>query len=132
VELLVCIKCRHAPSPVTDDGVPIFDNAPASDITPGARLIAALSDRGLPEGVTLRAVECLQNCDRGCTVALRGGPSRWTYVWGHFRPDRDAEMLLDGAAKYRAADTGLIPWRERAIHLRKNCIARIPPLEASE
>ncbi|MYH58038.1 MAG: metal-binding protein, partial [Boseongicola sp. SB0675_bin_26] len=27
---------------------------------------------------------------------------------------------------------GLVPWRERPEHFRKNCIARIPPIEPVE
>ncbi len=72
-------------------------------------------------------VECLSNCTRGCTVALRA-PGRWTYVYGNL----DASLvgvLADGVARYVATADGLVPWRERPEHFRKNCIARMPPLE---
>ncbi|MHA6346242.1 DUF1636 family protein [Roseivivax sp. CAU 1761] len=111
---MVCVKCR-AGSEVAEDGS-----------RPGALLHDAL-DGTLPEGVTLHAVECLSNCDRGCSVALRGGPSRWTYVYGNLAPDL-ADILREGAAAYAATPDGLVPWRERPVHFRKNCIARIPPL----
>jgi predicted metal-binding protein len=75
----------------------------------------------------VHAVECLSNCTRGCTVALRGG-DRWSYVYGNLNPETDVETLRDGAARYQAAADGLVPWRERSQHFRKNCIARIPPL----
>lgn len=114
VELLVCVKCRA--------GREVADG----ETRPGAELHARLS-AALPSGVVLTPVECLSNCDHGCSVALRG-PGRWTYVYGNLAPDL-ADTVVDGAARYRAAPDGLVPWRERPEHFRKNCIARIPPLE---
>lgn len=115
VELLVCVKCR-AGTEVEADGE-----------RPGARLHEALAG-DVPEGVTLRAVACLSNCDHGCSVALRGGPRRWTYVYGNLAPDL-ADTVREGVSRYRDTADGLVPWRERPQHFRKNCIARIPPLE---
>ena len=116
-ELLVCVKCKA--------GRPVAEDEP----TPGRRLFDALEAAGAPQGVTVTAVECLQNCDRGCTVALRGGPARWTYVYGDVDGAQGAETIREGAAAYRATLDGLIPWRARSQHFRKHCIARIPPLE---
>jgi predicted metal-binding protein len=118
VELLVCMTCRQA-------GV----DTPPDERREGALLHEALAAGALPEGVTLRAVECLSNCTRGCSVALRG-PGRWTYVYGNLAA-ADAEVVLDGAARYHATADGLVPWRERPEHFRKNCIARVPPLEVT-
>ena len=73
----------------------------------------------------------LSNCDFGCSVVLRGGDQRWTYVYGNLDPEKVA-IVLDGVARYRATSNGLVPWRERPEHFRKNCIARIPPLNPSE
>ncbi|TCO74114.1 DUF1636 family protein [Rhodovulum euryhalinum] len=118
VELLVCTTCRRdAP-----------DGAEAA--RPGAVLHDALMSHGLPENVRLKPVECLSNCAAGCTIVLRG-PGRWTYVYGNL----DASLVTvvaEGAARYRDAADGLVPWRERPEHFRRNCIARIPPLEAPE
>ena len=36
------------------------------------------------------------------------------------------------AARYRATPDGLVPWRARPETFRRNCIARIPPLDAPE
>ena len=119
VELLVCTTCRH--------GVSLDD----SGERPGALLHAALEGRALPQGVTLRAVECLSNCDHGCSIVLRGGPTRWTYVYGNLAEDA-ADTVLDGATRYAATADGLVPWRERPEHFRKNCIARSPPLEPAK
>lgn len=116
-ELLVCVKCR-APGAAPED-------------TPrgGAQLFEALSGADLPDGVALKAVDCMQNCEQGCTVALRGS-GRWSYIYGHVQAAQDVETLLTGAALYRETADGLIPWRARPDLFKKNCIARIPPLEA--
>ena len=42
---------------------------------------------------------------------------------------RHVETILEGVAKYRESDDGRVPWRERPEHFRKNCVARIPPIE---
>ena len=114
-ELLVCVKCRRG------------QDVPEDDRRPGQRLFDALSEGAVPNGGQLRAVECLQNCSEGCTVALRGG-NRWTYVYGNVNEIDGAETLLDGANRYHATSDGLIPWRERPEHFKRNCVARIPPL----
>ena len=116
-ELLVCTTCRMGMR--TDVEGP----------RPGMRLYNDLAESDLPEGVTLKPVECLSNCGEGCSVVLRS-EGKWTYVYGRFDPDNGAlGTILDGTTKYHASDDGLVPWRERPEHFRKNCIARIPPLE---
>lgn len=115
VELLVCVKCRRG------------QEVPEDDRRPGQALFDEITARDIPEGVRVTAVECLQNCDLGCTVALRGG-DRWTYVYGNLHEASHPDMLLDGAARYQQTADGLIPWRERPDHFKRNCIARIPPL----
>ena len=112
--MLVCVKCRRG-EPVAGDS-----------LRPGERLHAALAN-GLPDGVTLKPVECLSNCSHGCSIALRA-PGRWSFVYGNLHEDTAVEIVHDGAAKYRDAPDGLVKWRERPEHFRKNCIARIPPM----
>ncbi|WP_417599963.1 DUF1636 family protein [Pararhodobacter oceanensis] len=116
-ELLVCVKCRRGRATVADD-----------ERWPGQMLFDALAALPVPEEIRLTPVACLQNCDQGCTVALRGG-DRWTYVFANLDEVADPAMLLDGAARYHATENGLIPWRERPEHFKRNCVARIPPLE---
>jgi predicted metal-binding protein len=118
VELLVCTTCRR--------GLPVEDDAQR----PGALLHAALSHAELPDGVHLKAVECLSNCDQGCSVVLRGGPARWTFVYENLNETDDIDVIVEGATKYHATENGIVPWRERPVHFRKNCAARIPPLGA--
>ena len=124
VDLLVCTTCRSAApdNPLVADG--------AGTSRAGARLLELLRRAGLPETVRLVPVECLSNCTRGCTVALRGA-GRWTYIYGNLDPALHLDTLIDGMARYVAAPDGLVPWRERPDHFRKNCIARIPPMEAA-
>ena len=117
VELLVCVKCRRE--------LPV----PDGETRPGEALHAELSAKPLPANVTLKAVECLSNCTRGCSIAVRGGPKRWTYIYGNLLEDAHADTVLEGIAAYAATPDGLVPWRERPEHFRKNCIARIPPQE---
>ncbi|MFV0513213.1 MAG: DUF1636 family protein [Jhaorihella sp.] len=118
-DLLVCVNCRRG------------RQIPEDERRPGQRLFDELAGRLLPAGVRLRAVECLQNCDAGCTVALRGG-NRWTYVYGGLDETADADMLADGASRYHATPDGLIPWRERPEHFKRNCVARVPPIDLFE
>ncbi len=113
-ELLVCVKCRR--------GI----DTPGEARRPGKVLADRVAGE-MPEGLALREVECLSNCDRGCSVALRG-PGRWTFVYGNFT-EEDAGLLADGAARYALAPDGLVPWRERSEHFKRNCIARIPPAD---
>lgn len=118
VELLVCSTCRK--------GGPVEAGLPR----PGAILHAELANAELPAGVSLRAVECLSNCSHGCTIALRS-PGRWTYIYGNIDPATQVATVVDGAKRYAASTDGLVPWRERPEHFRKNCIARIPPPEVA-
>ncbi len=115
-QLLVCTKCKHRP----EDGSEAVPGA-------GAHLYERLAASALPEHTTVVPVECLSNCGRGCTIALRGGPERWSYIYGDVTPTEHDAVLLDGLARYVATPDGLIPWRERPVHFRKHCIARLPP-----
>jgi predicted metal-binding protein len=117
VELLVCTTCKR-------------EGMDPEAMRPGAVLHGALAALDLPENVVLKPVECLSNCDHGCSVVLRGGARRWTYVYGNLSEDA-VDTVLDGATRYAATADGLVPWRERPEHFRKNCIARIPPQEAT-
>ncbi|MGR3460729.1 MAG: DUF1636 family protein [Roseovarius sp.] len=114
-ELLVCVKCRRG------------REMPKDDRRPGQALYDRIAALGLPDGVRLTPVECLQNCDYGCTVALRGGDAKWTYVFANVDDLSHSGMILQGAAQYHATTDGIIPWRERPDHFKRNCVARIPP-----
>ena len=116
VEVLVCIKCKRQ----TD--------VPDCDERPGKLLLDRLLTEAPQEGITVKSVECLSNCSQGCSIALRGD-GRWTYVYGNLHETDHVETVRDGARLYQQTVDGLVPWRERPEHFRKNCIARIPPSE---
>ena len=118
VELLVCTTCRR--------GLAIEDDAHR----PGTLLHKALEQANLPEGISLRAVECLSNCDQGCSIVLRGGPDRWTFVYENLNETDHVDTIIDGATRYLATEDGLVKWRDRPVHFRKNCASRIPPIGA--
>lgn len=115
-ELLVCTKCRGQ------------DDASDAQSRLGETFYAQLIDGGVPDGVRVKPVECLSNCTQGCSIALCG-PGRWSYVYGRLDPAEHTQIVLQGAALYQQSADGLVPWRERPEHFRKNCIARIPPID---
>ena len=112
--LFVCVTCRGTDGDGTDVGQ-----------RPGARLFAALD--GQATDVDVVAVECLSNCQRSCTAAITA-PGKWTYVIGHLDPDRHVDDILSFARAHDAHPEGLPVWRERPVHVRKNTIARVPPM----
>ncbi len=115
--LTVCITCRCG------------EAAPSEDKPcPGARLYDRLIAAGAPSGVAIRPVKCLSACSRGCSIALTR-PGSWSYVYGDMDPDADVEDILAGAALYSRTQDGIVPWRERPTILRKQTVARIPPIE---
>jgi predicted metal-binding protein len=116
--LFVCITCRRLDEAIEDE-----------QVRPGARLMKILSQRleaGEPD-IEIVPVECLSNCTRGCTVAV-SGPGKWTYVIGALDPDQHADDVLQFARLHQAQPDGLPVWRERPVYIRKNTIARVPPL----
>ena len=117
IEILVCDSCRHDDFPKV------------ADTLPGALLLEALAKQELPVEIAVRSVKCLSNCSQGCSIALRG-EGRWSYVYGNLTPNEHVSTIIEGATKYLTSADGLVPWRDRPEHFRKNCIARIPPIEA--
>ena len=115
VELLVCTRCRRD------------RDVPDTEERPGAALYRRLAETAI-DGVTSPRSNACRTVRRGCTIALRG-PGRWTYVYGRFDEEAHVDTVREGAAKYAGTPDGLVPWRTRPEHFRKNCIARIPPLE---
>jgi len=119
--LFVCVSCRtQATEPVSSERS-----------RPGARLLAAIN--AAPDewrdGVAVVPVECLSNCNRACTIAVTA-PDKWTYVIGALDPELHAEDVLAFARLHQAHEAGVPVWRERPEYVRKNTIARVPPLPA--
>ena len=88
-------------------------------------LVEALPRQDHPPSFRIVEVECLSNCDRGCSAAL-SGPGRWSYIYGDLT-ETAVDDLIAGATRYAATTDGLVPWRERPMIFRKGVIARIPP-----
>ena len=76
--------------------------------------------------VTVCRVECLANCSRSLSAAMRSDGS-WTYIFGGLEDDRDADALIEGAQLLARAADGILPWRGRPDILKKGLIARVPP-----
>ena len=116
--LNICITCTastaDAPSDPRD-GKQLFD-----------RMAALCADHELPFDV--HPAECLTNCKSGCSVALNGA-GKWGYVYGNVDPDTMLDDLRDLATRYADSENGIVAWRERPETLRRNVIARIPPLD---
>jgi predicted metal-binding protein len=94
----------------------------------GPRLLAAVREAfsSTDPNIAVRAVQCLGVCKRPTTAAVSGN-DRYTFVFADLVPESGAPALRDFAAAYRQAAYGLVPWRQRAVVLRRGMIARIPP-----
>ena len=114
----VCITCRRAGDP---------DDAPR----PGLALAQATTQAADGTGVAVCRVECLANCSRGLSAAMRCDGT-WTYIFGGLEPDRDAEALIEGARLLARAQDGVLPWRGRPEILKRGLIARVPPVDFTE
>jgi predicted metal-binding protein len=117
-KLFVCVTCRL-----------LGETSEDAQARPGARLMKILSQR-LEDGeqnIEIVPVECLSNCTRGCTVAV-SGPGKWTYVIGALDPEQHADDVVQFARLHQSHAEGLPVWRDRPVHVRKNTIARVPPL----
>jgi predicted metal-binding protein len=109
----VCVTCRKPGDP--DDGP-----------RPGLALARATAEAAEGTDVTVRRVECLANCSRSLSAAMRCDGT-WTYIFGGLDADRDAEALIEGAQLLARAEDGILPWRGRPDILKKGLIARVPP-----
>lgn len=120
VTLFVCTTCKAA------DAAP--EASPAGATLFDAVQARATGDTTLDQ-VAVHPVKCLGNCKRGLSAALihRDG---WTYVFGDLAPD-SADDLLTGARLFLTTTDGILPWRGRPDVLKRNMVARVPPLAFS-
>ena len=116
--LFVCSTCRRGAEPLD----PMEDRS-------GFRLAMALEAeaRGDSIDAAIVRVECLSNCSKGCSVAF-AGPGKWTYVIGDLDPAVHVGDILTFAHQHAEHPEGVPVWRERPAHIRRNVVARIPPL----
>ena len=112
VTVYVCITCRRAGEPETEP-------------RPGAVLATATAKAAQGTEVEVRRVQCLANCTRGASAAVRCNGS-WTYIFGGLDV-ACGPALVDGARLLARAADGIMPWRGRPEPLKRGLIARIPP-----
>lgn len=115
--LNICITCTASNADGQSDprhGKQLFD-----------RMQEVCETRDLP--FDLHPAECLTNCKSGCSIALNG-TGKWGYVYGNVDPESMIDDLCELAEKYAQSEDGIVAWRERPESLRRNVIARIPPL----
>jgi predicted metal-binding protein len=115
--IFVCTTCRR-------------NGESDSEPRPGALLAAATREAAEGTGVAVRFIECLANCTRGPSAAVRCQGS-WTYVFGGLEVDC-GPALVDGARLLASAPDGIMPWRGRPEPLKRGLIARVPPLDAEQ
>jgi predicted metal-binding protein len=117
--VFVCVTCKG----------PSAEATPTDRPRAGAQFLAAISEAagGASDGLSVVPVECLSNCSRACTVAVTA-PGKWTFVLGTLDPALHAGDVLTFARLHQAHEAGLPVWRQRPEYLRKNTIARVPPL----
>jgi predicted metal-binding protein len=114
--IYVCITCRRAGEPEVDP-------------RPGAILAEGTAKAAEGTGVVVRPVQCLANCTRGPSAAMRCNGS-WTYVFGQLDVVC-GPALVEGARLLAGAPDGLMPWRGRPEALKRGLIARVPPIDFS-
>lgn len=123
--LFVCSTCKRL-------GEPVADGAPKPGRLLADALLALEQNHGFDHSrVRVVPVECLSNCNAGCTVAIAGA-GKWTYVVGRLEAGRDEADVLAFARLHAAHPSGTPAWRERPEIGRKNVVARIPPLPLNE
>ena len=113
----VCRSCRD-------------EAEPNAEPRPGALLAKAAIALGAEANVEVRSVNCLANCKRGASAAMRTADG-WSYVFGGLTPE-NAEDLITGACLLSTSTDGLMPWRGRPDSLKRGLVARIPPLNFVE
>ncbi|OSQ37066.1 DUF1636 family protein [Thalassospira mesophila] len=126
--LNICITCRasadangatdsrETDQPRERDGKLLYD-----------ALSHEMATRTDPASFDIVPVECLSNCKSGCSVALSAA-GKWGYVYGNLTIKDHAADILKLAEAYAHTETGLVAWRERPETVRRNVIARIPPI----
>ncbi|MFC4237970.1 DUF1636 family protein [Thalassospira xianhensis] len=115
--LSICTTCTSSSAKGATDprhGRELFD-----------KMVESCAKQDMP--FDIRAVECLTNCKSGCSVAL-SGPGKWGYVYGNLDTGM-IDDLCELGRRYAGTNDGIVPWRERPESLRRNVIARIPPLD---
>ena len=117
-EILICVLCRPAGA---DREAPRAGNA----------LLEAVQDAALLDDLpfVIRPVECMNSCERACSVALQAR-GKLTYLFGGLVPDAAcaADVLACAQLHADSAD-GLLARDTRPGLLRTGLVARLPALQ---
>ena len=78
----------------------------------------------------LRAVSCMNACNRACAIAF-AGTGKNTYLFGDIPPGispTTIDNILSCAQNYYQHPDGSLPWAERPAPLKKGVLGKIPPV----
>jgi predicted metal-binding protein len=114
----ICVTCSRT------------EKSEPRDLRLGRELYNAVSALAAAQNVDcdVRPVECLAQCENGCTVAF-SSEGNWSYIFGDLDPGipgTPAAVLACVDIQARDPD-GLIRLRERPSQIRRGLLARIPP-----
>lgn len=79
------------------------------------------------DGLNLRKVACLGNCDAECRLAL-ADPERWSWMLGDMDAQADEALLREVFKLWLEAPNGLIPKAQRPQGLTDKSLGRMPPV----
>lgn len=112
--LHVCVTCRRGltAEAIEESGIP------------GRVLFEQLTAQADEAGITVKSVECLASCNRGCSAAV-SMPERWTLLLGDLGPEKVGD-LMSWLDLYRASKRGIVPASKRPPSLANMLVARLP------
>ena len=116
--LHICMTCRPA------GAAPDAPNDPAAGSELHDAVLRRLSARRLESSIRVNPINCMANCEQGCSAAL-SSPGKWSYIAGFLRAEL-ADDVIDYALVYGASRTGVVMPSKRAPALRDAVVARVP------
>ncbi|MDE0175547.1 MAG: DUF1636 domain-containing protein [Defluviicoccus sp.] len=116
--LHICMTCRPA------GAAPDAPNDPAAGSEFHDAIQRRLSARRLESSIRVNPINCMANCEQGCSAAL-SSPGKWSYIAGFLRAEL-ADDVIDYALVYGASRTGVVMPSKRAPSLRDAVVARVP------
>jgi len=116
--LSICVRCR-------DGREDQFD-----DVRGGARLadaVCAALAADTDVNISVRAVRCMSQCKRACTVSLTA-PNAFTWIFGDLDPLRHASDVIEVAKLYMQSPEGFMRRDDRPEPMRAGVLGRLPPI----